>query len=232
MFCGGDMSRTGDSQSKDQWAAWHGFHYLCDTTRWQKIVARMELVRKVRDIPGDIVDAGAYKGSSTLQFAHLLNIYQPNSRSRVIAFDTFDAVFPRVRGDEAQAAVDHMESYESSAFDQLTDAVEELGLASRIGIVRGDITDTLPKFLAGNPGMRISLLHCDLDVYPPTLATLQAAWQRLVIGGIAVFDEYAVEKWGESDAVDEFFGEMANPPKLKMLDTSPTPTAYCTKAHH
>lgn len=214
------------------WAAWHGFHYLCDTSRWQKIVARMELVRMIRDVPGDIVDAGAYKGSSTLQFAHLLNIYQPNSRSRVIAFDTFDAVFPRVREDEAQAAVDHMDSYEASAFDQLNEAVEKLGLGHRIDIVRGDITDTLPVFLDDNPGMRISLLHCDLDVYPPTLATLRAAWRRVVIGGIVVFDEYAVEKWGESDAVDEFFAEMKNPPVLKMLDTSPTPTAYCVKMQH
>ena len=44
----------------------------------------------IANVPGDIVDAGAFKGASTLQFAHALQAYQPNSRTRVLAFDTFE----------------------------------------------------------------------------------------------------------------------------------------------
>ena len=92
------------------WNAYNEFHYRCDTHRFQKIFARADLVRMIRHVPGDIVDAGTYKGTSTIQFAHLLKTYQPNSRSRVLSFDTFDAVFPRVRADEAQSADDHMKT--------------------------------------------------------------------------------------------------------------------------
>jgi hypothetical protein len=211
------------------WEAWNRFHYLCDTRRFQKIFARADLVRMVADVPGDIVDAGAFKGASTLQFAHLLETYQPNSRSKVVAFDTFDAVFPRVRPDEAGAAEDHMASYEATAFQQLTEAIERFGLGHRVEIVRGDITETLLSYVKANPGFRISLLHCDLDVYEATLATLKAAWPRITPGGIAVFDEYAVGAWGESDAADEFLATLSPTPRLRILQTGATPTAYCVK---
>lgn len=211
------------------WDAYNAFHYYCDTHRFQKMLARAEFVRMIRDVPGDIVDAGAYKGTSTIQFAHLLKTYQPNSRSRVVSFDTFDSVFPQVRADEEQSATDHMHTYDVNAYDNLVSALDRVGLAGRVEIVRGDITETLPEFVATRPGFRIALLHCDLDVYPATLATLQAGWSRLVPGGICIFDEYAVDNWGEADAADEFFATLDSPPMLKMLDCAPTPTAYCVK---
>ena len=223
------MSKQSDPSDNAMWDAYNAFHYLCDTSRFQKILARAELVRMIAGTPGDIVDAGAYKGTSTIQFAHFLKTYQPNSRSKVVSFDTFEAVFPRVRPDEKASAAGHMESYEASAYEHLVEAIDRLGLSDRVEIVRGDITETLPRYVAENPGFRIALLHCDLDVYPPTLSSLQAAWPRLVPGGVAVFDEYAVANWGESDAVDEFFATLDPAPVLKMLETSATSTAYGVK---
>jgi len=223
------MTMQSDPSDDAMWAAYNDFHYLCDTHRFQKILARAELVRMITGTPGDIVDAGAYKGTSTIQFAHFLKTYQPNSRSRVISLDTFDAVFPRKRADEEASAANHMKTYDASAYDHLVAALDRLELSERVEIIRGDITETLPRYIQDNPGFRISLLHCDLDVYPPTLTTLQAAWPRVVRGGLAVFDEYAVANWGESDAVDEFFATLDPAPVLKTLETSPTPTAYCVK---
>jgi len=221
--------KQSDPADKVMWEAFNTFHYLCDTHRFQKIFARADVVRMVTDLPGDIVDAGTYKGTSTIQFAHLLQTYQPNSRSKVISFDTFDSVFPRVRKDERKSAAKHMATYDATAYDQLVEALSRLGLAHRVEIVRGDIVKTLPRYIADHPGFRVSLLHCDLDVYEPTVATLRAVWPRLVVGGVAVFDQYAVGNWGESDAVDEFFATLENPPRLQMLPSSPTPTAFCVK---
>ena len=88
------MSRQSDWSDEAMWAAYNDFHYRCDTHRFQKLFTRAELVRRIADVPGDIIDAGAFKGTSTLQFAHALETYQPNSRTRVLSFDTFEAVFP------------------------------------------------------------------------------------------------------------------------------------------
>ena len=223
------MSKQSSPSNREMWDAYNRFHYLCDTHRFQKLVSRVELVRMITEVPGDIVDAGAFKGISTIQFAHLLQAFQPNNRSKVVSFDTFDSSFPRLSHDETNAAEALMDDYEETALEQLTEAVTELGLKSRVTIVSGDIVNTFPEYLSDNPGFRISLLHCDLDVYEPTIKTLEAAWSRIVPGGLVVFDEYAVEDWGESDAADEFFNSLPNPPRIRQLRNSPTPTAYCVK---
>ena len=223
------MSNQSRFDDEQMWDAFHKFHYLCDKHRFKKLFARADLVRMVADLPGDIVDAGAFKGVSTIQFAHLLETYQPNSRSKVVCFDTFDAKFPRVRSDEKASADRHQTAYRADAFETLVAALDRVGLSHRVEIVRGDIVKTLPKYAAKRPGWRVSLLHCDLDVFKPTLTTLKAAWPRVVCGGIVVFDEYAVDNWGESDAVDRFFAGLKEPVRLKMLPASPTPTAYLVK---
>ena len=223
------MSTISDVNDDAMWDTFNRFHYLCDTHRFQKLLARADLVRRVADLPGDIVDAGTFKGISTLQFAHFLKIYQPNGIGRVVSFDTFDAKFPRVREDERQSAEGHGELFEESAHQQIGEAVDRLGLANRVEIVKGDITETFPAYVAAHPGFRINFLHCDLDVYPATKALLSAAWPRIVPHGVIVFDQYAVRNWGESDAADEFFATLDRSPRLRIVEGTPTPTAYCIK---
>jgi predicted O-methyltransferase YrrM len=211
------------------WAAYNDFHFTCDRRRFQKIFARLELVRMIGDVPGDIVDAGAFKGVSTIQFAQMLAAYQPNTRSKVLCFDTFTSGVPAARDDERAAVDDLMANYDEGSYQRLLDTLERLGLADRVEVIKGDIVDTLPAYLEARPGTRISLLHCDLDAYAPTLATLHAAWPRIVPRGLLVFDEYAIDKWGESDAVDEFFRAVAPAIELKLLPVGQTPTAYARK---
>jgi len=210
-------------------AAWNAFHLECDGARFRKLLARAELFRMVADLPGDVVDAGAFKGASTVEFAHLLDAWRPHSRDVVLSFDTFDATMPGHRADEAPAVERLMRDRDPDAFEVLSGALARIGIAERVRLLRGDIAATLPAYLDANPGCRISLLHCDLDAYAPTLATLRAAWPRLVPGGIAVFDEYAVEAWGEADAVDEFLAGLPERPRLRTLRISRTPTAYAVK---
>ncbi len=225
---------TGDAQFFDpddaqMWDAFNRFHYLCDTHRFQKLLARADLLRRVADVPGNIVDAGTFKGVSTIQMAHFLQIYQPHGKAKVVSFDTFEAKFPRARKDEAASAERHGKLFEETAYVQIGEAVERLGLTSRVELIKGDITETLPTYLAERPGFRISLLHCDLDVYAATKSLLETAWPRVVMGGVVVFDQYAVDAWGESDAADEFLAGLDNPPQLKMFERTPTPTAYIVK---
>lgn len=224
------MSKQSSNADENMWRVFNQFHYVCDTHRFQKLLARADMVRRIADVPGDIVDCGTFKGISTIQFAHFLKIYRPQAAGRVVSFDTFEAIFPKVRQDEAASAQAHMDDlYEANAYDQLTDAIGNLDLADVVEIVKGDITETLPAYVAGKAGFRIALLHCDLDVYPATKKILEVAWPRVTPGGIVVFDQYAVDNWGESDAVDEFFATLDYPPRLHVLEGTPTPTAYAIK---
>ena len=220
------MPNTGNDQS---WEAYNAFHFTCDQRRFQKIFSRIDLFKMVLDVPGDIVDAGAFKGISTIQFAQLLQAYQPNTRSKVVSFDTFESTFSHLKAFEKTGASDLMKDFKKDAYSHLLGVLENLNLNHRVHVVRGDILKTMPAYIEANPGFRINFLHCDLDAYEPTLATLKAAWHRVVPGGIVVFDEYAIENWGESNAVDEFLKTVSPRVELKLLQTSPTPTAYCKK---
>jgi len=212
------------------WRAYHEFHFRCDTLRVQKLLARVELVRMVARVPGDIVDAGTFKGVSALQFAHALDTFRPTGRGRVLAFDTFAYAMPHLKAHERGVARRLMAGYEPDAYEKLRAAIEDLGLAGRVAVIKGDIVRTLPRYLKENPGLRIALLHLDLDAYAPTLAVLKAAWPRITRGGMVAFDEYGQAPWGESDAADEFFkGLVGRPPRLRTLEWGESPTAYCVK---
>ena len=89
--------------------------------------------------------------------------------------------------------------------------------------------ETIPAFVEKNPGLRISILHFDIDLYKPTMVGLENLYSHVVRGGIVIFDEYAITEWsGESSAVDEFF---ANHPDIviKNFEWTNSPGGYFIK---
>ena len=87
---------------------------------------------------------------------------------------------------------------------------------------------TVPRYIEENPGLRISLLHLDLDLYEPTKVALEYLYPKVVPGGAVILDEYGMEGFpGESAAFDEYFGD--NRPVLKKFPFISTPGGYFIK---
>ena len=78
-----------------------------------------------------------------------------------------------------------------------------------------------------NLDYRREFKRLDLDLEAPTFSALSSFWNRVVPGGIIIFDEYAIPAWTESNAVDRFFKD--KDVQLKTLTWSRTPTAYIIK---
>ena len=98
----------------------------------------------------------------------------------------------------------------------------------RVELVKGDACETIPEYVKQNPGLRISLLHLDLDLYEPTLAALEHLYPLVVSGGVVLLDEYAMDGFpGESKAFDEYFGD--NRPVLEKFSYISTPGGYFIK---
>ena len=95
-------------------------------------------------------------------------------------------------------------------------------------LIKGDVSATIPTYIAKHPGFRISYLYFDLDVEKPTAAALKLLYDRVVCGGIIVFDEYGVDQWGEANAVDAFLEEHPEL-SLRTLPWAKTPPAYIVK---
>jgi hypothetical protein len=71
-------------------------------------------------------------------------------------------------------------------------------------LIKGDAIETSKKFNDNNPGARIKLLYLDLDLGEPTFHVLKNLWDKVVINGIILLDEYGFHKWDESNGVDNF----------------------------
>lgn len=205
-----------------------------DRNLFYKMVMRINLFEKVKHLHGDIVECGVFKGAGLLLWLKLLDMYEPNSIKKVLGFDFFDPGFVDKIPDEIDRETmkqvftrcSDLKTSEVS-FEGITDKIKNSGFKSnRFELIKGDISLTSKEFLKERPGFRISLLYLDLDLEKPTMDTLENFWDRIVPGGIIVFDEYAYHSWSESNAVDRFL-EGKN---IKLINTNiQSPTAYLIK---
>jgi hypothetical protein len=71
-------------------------------------------------------------------------------------------------------------------------------------LVKGDIAQTVPKFVQENPGLLISLLILDTDLYDSTKAALQNFLPHMHKGAVVLLDEVCYAKFiGETIALKE-----------------------------
>jgi hypothetical protein len=203
-----------------------------------RFLAHYELYRQIKDLPGNIVEIGVYRGASLMSWAKFLEIFHGGDRTRrVYGFDNF-AGFEKLHekdGGESDKYERHVGGWNAGPYrhelEEHVDIFHDdsfVPRAKRIQLIEGDISKTAQKFVDDNPGLRISLLHLDVDLYEPTLAALKAFYPCVVKGGLVVFDEYAQIDWpGESKAAEEYFGK--NMPRLQKFPFSSLPGGFFVK---
>lgn len=204
----------------------------------KRFLAHYELFSKVIDLPGDIVELGVYRGTTLMSWANFMEIRNMGDRQKqIFGFDNFSGFVDVHELDEASDTdIEKQQGgFDSSVFEEiLEDAISIfdkdrfIPYKPRVKLIKGNIEETVPQFLNDTPGIRISLLHFDCDMYKPTMVGLDNFWDLVVPGGVVIFDEYGIRPWaGESNAVDEFFkGKNLN---IRRFDWTPNPGGYIIK---
>jgi len=197
-----------------------------------KMATRMDIFNKVRNLNGDIVECGVFKGSGMMLWLKLLKMYSPHDSRKVIGFDFFGKDFVEtLTGSDHDGMKEVFDRCQAENNDLSTETLSKKFVAAgaspdRFQLVKGDISKTIPEFLSTRPGMRVSVLYLDVDTEEPTYNALVALWDRVVPGGIVVFDEYGYHVWSESNAVDRFVKEK----NLTLHKFNvPSPTAFLVK---
>jgi hypothetical protein len=208
-----------------------------------RFLAHYELFKQIIDLPGSVVECGVFRGGSFFTWAKLMETFCAADRTRkVYGFDWFKGLKQftdkdgTMTGKVAEISSKFDGSLQSSGEfietmvnlhnqDNLLPGIE------RCVLVNGDVMETIPKFLHEHSGLRISLLHLDMDIYAPTKFALEQLYPRVVKGGIVVLDEYAINAWeGESRAVEEYFKEtFGEMPVIKKFPFSYQPHGYFIK---
>lgn len=185
------------------------FYLSCDKSRIGKLLAHYELYKMSSDKEGDIVECGVFKGSSFVRFAMFRNLFENNSSKRLIGFDSFGK-FPGTEFEGDKKLREHIinEAGENSiAADQLIEVLKNKSCDQNIELIEGDITVTLPEYVRSNPGLKISMLNLDTDIYEPSVTILEELYPKIVSGGILILDDYNVFP-GETKAVNDYFKGM------------------------
>jgi hypothetical protein len=216
----------------------HGFPIYARRSVIKKFLAHYELFLKTVNLPGDIVELGVFRGQSFMSFANFLEARNIGDRAkRVWGFENFEG-FTEIKpqdGPDYGHTQKQAQGYSPAKYRaELLDAIEIfnqdrfVGWKNRVELIEGDITKTIPDFAKKNPGLRISLLHLDADLYEPTKIALENLYPLVVRGGVIVFDEYGILEWsGESKAVEEFFADKKV--EIQKFDWINQPGGYIIK---
>jgi len=180
----------------------------------KRFLAMYEIMKLALPVKGSIVECGVYRGFGLMAWAKLSTILEPeNLTRRVYGFDTF-AGFPSVSGaDVSPHASPEKGGLAANSYEELIELTKEydrdrfLGHMSKVELVRGDMTQTIPAFVGSHPHLVVSLLFLDSDLYEPTAAALEHFVPRMPKGAVLAFDELDNPIWpGETRAVLERVG--------------------------
>jgi O-methyltransferase len=165
---------------------------------WDRMWTLKWAFLQTASIPGEIWEAGVYRGGSALMLKRLiLAMRDQPSPPRLRLFDSFEGL-PAV-----QAGLDLHEQGQFS--DTSLDAVQRLLGEDRFIDYR---VGWIPTTFDGLGGSSIRLAHIDLDLYQSTVDCCEFVYSRMAAGGVMLFDDYGFESCpGARKAIDEFFAD-------------------------
>ncbi len=171
-------------------------------TRWRMWLVS-SFAQQCQQLPGNFAEFGAWRGGCAFMILARTSVRDGH---RFFLFDTFTGI-PADRLTERER--DH------GLAGELSDTSAKLvdGLLARwrprYELHPGDIFETLRTAEVGE----LSFAHIDLNAAAPSRFALEFAYERMLPGGIIVFDDYGATEYEDQRlAIDEFFSDLPEKP--------------------
>lgn len=165
---------------------------------------------------GDIIECGVFRGDSLRRILKTVRDLAPERT--VFGLDSFEGFPPGgITGFDTTRfrSKNRLEGKFTNA-DDVPSRLNRFADAFKMNLDlrKGYFENTLP----GVTDREFCFIHIDCDTYSGHIEVLDALFDRLVPGGLIVFDDYKTEEWpGATQAVDEF---LANRPESVELSTA------------
>jgi O-methyltransferase len=181
-----------------------------------------------KDIPGDFVECGVWRGGNAILAAAILKLHKSNKK--IYLFDTFEGMTAPTDKDKMASTStlaihtflqQQREDHNNWCYASLEDVMNNFHTSNLVGdhikFIKGDVLETL-NCLANIPSS-IAILRLDTDWYESTKKELEVLYPKLSIGGTLIIDDYGF--WaGARQAVDEYFVEHYPGPLLQYIDNT------------
>jgi O-methyltransferase len=159
----------------------------------------------IEKLEGDIVECGVWNGGMSIYLSHL----HPNKTIWVC--DSYCGFEPLDKATHKYERERHVHTYVNieqgsiiAPLENVQNNFRRYGLSesiekSRIKFLKGFVSETLPT-----SGIeKIALLRIDVDGYSPTLDVLENLYDKVVEGGLIIFDDSNL--YESYDAIKAFF---------------------------
>ena len=189
--------------NKSVWEAENIFHQKTDISRIGKLIYQYEIFKLIKNLPGDILEFGVFKGNSLIRFLTFRSIIENNYSRKIYGFDTFKNFPAQKRKGDRKLKREFTLDAGKPIPKQNLDKILVNKKFDNFELVEGNVLKTLNKFINKNPNLRISLLHLDMDVFDSTNFVLNKLKDRIVKNGIILIDDYGTVE-GATKVVDNF----------------------------
>jgi hypothetical protein len=179
-----------------------------------RFVTLYELFKLVVGVKGSMIECGVFRGFSLMTWSHLSAVLEPaNLTRRIYGFDSFEG-FPSVtEHDHNLRQTPARGELHSNSYDELVRLIELydqdrfLGHIDKVHLIKGNVAETIPRFVQENPHLVVSLLFLDVDLYEPTKIAIEQFWPRMPRGSVIALDQMDNPIWpGEARAVLDTIG--------------------------
>jgi len=190
-------------KKKSFWDSENEFYQNSDISRIGKLLYHYEIYKMIKDLPGDILEFGVFKGSSLIRLLTFRNLIENNFSRKIYGFDTFKRFPNQVRKSDKKLKKEFTaDAGNPISKIKLTQILKRKKIEN-FELIEGDVIKTLNPFLKKNDNLKISLLHLDMDVFNSTNFVLKKLIKKVVKNGIILIDDYGTVE-GATKAVDNF----------------------------
>ena len=161
----------------------------------RRISKTLKCLGKTKNLKGDIIEIGVFKGENTFAMANYIK--QNNLNKKIYACDTFVG-FPYKDSIKKENGF-KKGSYKRN-FDNFVNSIKKLNYDNIIIPIKEKIEETLYSQLINN---KFCFAFVDVDIYEPTVFAYQFLEDRIVKDGLVYFHDYGYVKTpGVKIAVD------------------------------
>lgn len=148
------------------------WHWNLQTVLWA--------VQRCRDVPGDYIELGVFKGHTTLFCAEYVEF--ADWPKRWLLYDTFEGI-PEDQQAPGWKSINEKIYVGAYSYEEVQARFAHI---PAIEVIKGRV----PEVLAEGAPERIAFMHIDLNNAAAEIAALELLFARLSPGGVIVFDDY------------------------------------------
>lgn len=142
-----------------------------------------------------VLEVGVWRGGTSVVMAKQLQLL--GSDSKVFSADTFEGVVKTSTKDNSYSGGEHSDT-SLDLFNNLFTSLSLKNIVPLKGIFPEDTSNQIP------PDAQFKLCHIDVDVYLSAKDVQEWIWDKLIVGGIVVFDDYG---FGSTNGITNFVNE-------------------------